>query len=146
MSMQEVAEANKAVVRRFFDEVCNGRRLEVADELFAPEHAYHDPSIPGGGRGPAGIRQSPGPVVPYQQAFSDACWVVEDMVAEGDEVVTRWTGHGIHDGDLPGLPATGKRVVVPGIWINRLAGGRIVESWQVWDTFGMLRQLGAIAS
>jgi predicted ester cyclase len=77
---------------------------------------------------------------------ADACWVVEDMVAEGDEVVTRWPGHGLHDGDLPGLPATGKRVLVPGIWINRLAGGRIVESWQVWDTFGMLRQLGAVPS
>jgi steroid delta-isomerase-like uncharacterized protein len=137
-------KANLAVVRRFFDEVCNGRCLEIADELFAADHRYHDPSIPGVAEGPAGIRQSPGPVVPYQQAFSDAHWHVEDMLAEGDIVVTRWYGTGTQDGDLLGIPAAGRQVLVPGLWVQRFAAGKIIESWQVWDTLGMLQQLGVI--
>jgi steroid delta-isomerase-like uncharacterized protein len=136
--------ANLAPVRRFFDEVCNGRRMEVADELFAVDHRYHDPSIPGVATGPAGIRQNPGPVVPYQSAFSDAHWHVEEMLAEGDTVVTRWYGTGTQDGDLPGIPAAGKQVFVPGLWWQRIVAGKIAESWQVWDTLGMLQQLGVI--
>jgi len=138
------AEANAQVVRRFFDDVCNARKLNVADELFAAGHRYHDPSIPGVADGPAGIRQSPGPVVPYQTAFSDAHWHVEDVLAEGDTVVTRWVGTGTQDGDLLGIPPAGKSVNVPGIWLQKLAGGKIIESWQVWDTLVMLQQLGVI--
>lgn len=137
-------EANTTVVRRFFDEVCNARKLNIADELFAAGHHYHDPSIPGVADGPAGIRQSPGPVVPYQTAFSDAHWHVEDMLAEGDTVITCWVGTGTQDGDLLGIPPAGKSVNVPGIWLQRLTDGRIVESWQVWDTLAMLQQLGVI--
>jgi steroid delta-isomerase-like uncharacterized protein len=136
--------ANLALVRRFFDEVCNGRRLEVAEELFAAEHRYYDPSIPGVARGPIGIQQNPGPVVPYQSAFSDAHWHVEEMLVEGDTVVTRWYGTGTQDGDLPGIPAAGKQVFVPGMWLQRIEAGKIAESWQVWDTLGMLQQLGVI--
>jgi steroid delta-isomerase-like uncharacterized protein len=137
--------ANLALVRRFFEEVCNRRRVEVADELFAANHRYHDPSIPGVADGPAGIRQNPGPVVPYQNAFSNAHWHIEDMLAERDTVVTRWWGSGTQDGDLPGIPATGRQVVVPGLWLQRIADGKIVESWHVWDTLGMLQQLGVIS-
>jgi steroid delta-isomerase-like uncharacterized protein len=137
--------ANLALVRRFFEDVYNGRRLEVADALFAANHRYHDPSIPGVADGPAGIRQTPGPVVPYQQAFSDARWHIEDMLAEGDTVVTRWRGNGTQDGDLPGIPATGRQVEVSGVWLQRITDGTIVESWHVWDALGMLQQLGIIA-
>jgi steroid delta-isomerase-like uncharacterized protein len=136
--------ANLALVRRFFAEVCNGRQLAVADQLFAAHHRYHDPSIPDVADGPAGIRQIPGPVVPYQSAFSDAHWHVEDMLAEGDTVITRWSGTGTQDGDLPGIPAAGRQVFVPGLWWQRIVDGKIVESWQVWDTLGMLQQLGVI--
>jgi steroid delta-isomerase-like uncharacterized protein len=134
--------ANLAVVRRFFDEVCNGRRLDAAAELYAADHGYHDPSIPGVADGPAGIQQNPGPVVPYQSAFSDAHWHVEDMLAEGETVVTRWYGTGSQDGDLLGIPPAGKQVEMPGIWYQHLSGGKIIESWQVWDTLRMLQQLG----
>lgn len=138
--------ANLAVVRRFFEEVCNSRRLDIAGELFAADHRYHDPSIPDVADGPAGIQQNPGPVVPYQSAFSNAHWHVEDMLAEGDTVVTRWYGTGIQDGDLPGTSPAGKQVEVPGIWYQHLVNGKIVESWQVWDTLVMLQQLGVIPS
>jgi steroid delta-isomerase-like uncharacterized protein len=136
--------ANLAVVRRFFDETCNSRHLVVAEELFAANHRYHDPSIPDVAKGPAGITQPSGPVVPYQSAFSNAHWHVQDMLAEGDTVVTRWYGTGTQDGDMPGIPAAGKQVEVPGIWYQHLSDGKIVESWQVWDTLRMLQQLGVI--
>ncbi|HNB51041.1 MAG TPA: ester cyclase [Anaerolineales bacterium] len=138
------SSTNLATVQRFFDEVCNARRLEVANELYDAHHRYYDPSIPGVADGPAGIQQPGGPVVPYQTAFSDAHWHVEEMLVEGDMVVTRWYGTGTQDGDLPGIPPAGKQVNVPGIWYQRLADGKIVESWQVWDTLRMLQQLGVI--
>ena len=138
------ATANAMVVKRFFAEVCNGRQIGAAQALFAPGHRYYDPSIPGVADGPGGIVQPGGPVLPYQSAFSDAHWHVEDVLADRDLVVTRWYGTGVQDGDLPSIPAAGGQVHVPGIWWQRLAGGQIVESWQVWDTLAMLQQLGAI--
>ena len=140
------AAANVATVQRFFAEVCNARELEVAETLFAREHRYYDPSIFGVANGPVGIVQLDGPVRPYQGAFSDAHWHVDDVVAEDDVVVTRWHGTGVQDGDLLGIPAGGAQVHVPGIWWQRLAGGQIVESWQVWDTLAMLQQLGVISA
>jgi steroid delta-isomerase-like uncharacterized protein len=142
MSTQE----NKALVQRFFNEVCNGRKLHVADELFAADHNYQDPSLPGMPLGPAGMKQVVGI---YQTSFPDACWHVNDMLVADDKVVTRWTGTGTHKAELPGnppIPATGKQVSVQGVWIHRVAGGSIVESWNVWDTLGMLQQLGVIPS
>jgi steroid delta-isomerase-like uncharacterized protein len=137
-------EQNKAIARRFFDEVCNARKLEVANELFSADHTYTDPSIPGIPAGPEGQKQL---VSTYQTAFPDAHWHVEDMIAEGDKVVTRWTGSGTHKAVLQGnppIPPTGRQVTVPGVWVHRIAGGKIVESWNVWDTLGMLQQLGVV--
>ena len=116
---------NQSLVRRFFAEVCNGRDLAVADELFAADHAYHDPFIPTG-PGPEGMKQV---IAPYHAAFSDAQWTVEETIATGDTVVSRWTGHRHARRGAAGIPPTGKRVAVPGIWIHRLGGGTIVESW-----------------
>jgi steroid delta-isomerase-like uncharacterized protein len=136
------AEDNKTIVRRFFDEVCNARNLNVADELFAANHIYHDPSVPGAELGPDGMKQT---ISAYQRAFNDAHWAVEETIAAGeDKVVTRWTGKGTHTAELQGISPTGKKVTVPGIWIHRIAGGKIVESWNVWDTLGMLQQLGVV--
>jgi len=137
-------EQNKAIARRFFDEVCNARKLEVANELFSAGHTYTDPSVPGIPAGPEGQKQLVGT---YQTAFPDAHWHVEDMIAEGDKVVTRWTGRGTHKAVLQGnppIPPTGKQVTVRGVWVHRIASGKIVESWNVWDTLGMLQQLGVI--
>ena len=138
------AAENKSLVQRFFNEVCNARKLATADELFAATHTYTDPSSPGIPPGPEGQQQLLGI---YQTSFPDAHWQVEEMFAEGDKVVTRWTARGTHQAELPGnppLPATGKAVTVPGVWIHRISGGQIVESWNVWDTLGMLQQLGVI--
>jgi steroid delta-isomerase-like uncharacterized protein len=137
------AEDNKALVRRFFEEVCNARNLGVADELFTANHTYHDPSSPSIGRGPEGMKQL---MSTYQTAFPDAHWNIDAMLVteDGETVVTRWTGSGTNTSDLPGIPATGKKAMVPGIWIHRFSSGKIVESWNVWDTLGMLQQLGVV--
>jgi steroid delta-isomerase-like uncharacterized protein len=136
-------ENNCAIVARFFEEVCNGRKLAVADELFAANHRYHDPSSPWVGSGPEGMKQLIGA---YQNAFGDATWSVDETLVAGDRVITRWTGRGTHSGDLQGLAATRKTVDVPGVWIHRIEYGKIVESWNVWDTLGMLHQLGVVAA
>jgi steroid delta-isomerase-like uncharacterized protein len=137
-------EQNRALVQRFFAEVCNGRMLEVAEELFATDHRYHDPSSPDIGPGPAGMKQLIGA---YHTGFGDAAWTVQETMDAGqDTVVTRWTGSGTHSGVLLGIVPTGKAVNVPGIWIHRIAGGKIVESQNCWDTLGMLQQLGVVAT
>ena len=131
---------NQSIVARYFNEVCNQRKLAVADEIFVAGHVYHDPSSPWVGNGPEGQKEL---VAVYQAAFPDAHWKVEAMYETGDTVVTRWTGTGTHRGDLQGLAPTGKSVQVAGVWIQRLADGKIVESWNIWDTYGMMQQLGA---
>ncbi len=131
---------NKALATRFFAEVCNGRSMPAADELFAANHVYHDPSSPWVGSGPEGMKQL---TSAYHRAFPDAHWAIDEMWECEDTVITRWTGHGTHRGDLTGLAPTGKSVTVAGIWIHRIADARIVESWNIWDTLGMMQQLGA---
>jgi SnoaL-like polyketide cyclase len=86
------------------------------------------------------------PPAPHSPGYhlNSSFTIIEDQIAEGDTVVTRWTGTGTHQGDLLGMAPTGKPAKVMGIWIHRLAGGKIVESWNVWDTLGMLQQLGVI--
>jgi steroid delta-isomerase-like uncharacterized protein len=79
----------------------------------------------------------------YRRAFPDVHFTVDDMLATGDKVITRWTGQGSHLGALRGLPATGRKVRVSGISIDRLANGLIVETWMNWDTLGLMEQLGA---
>jgi predicted ester cyclase len=83
----------------------------------------------------------------YHRGFPDAHWQVDEMLVANDTVVTRWTGSGTQTGELagnPSIPPTGKKVSVMGVWIHRLLGGKIAESWDVWDTLGMLQQLGVI--
>jgi ketosteroid isomerase-like protein len=129
------------VCRRFFDEVCNARQLRSADALFAEGHVYHDPSSPWVGTGPQGMKDLVGA---YHSAVNDARWEVKDMREAGDVVVTRWTGTGTHTGDLFGIAPTHRRVTVDGIWMQRVTGDRIAESWNAWDMLGLLQQLGVV--
>ena len=71
---------------------------------------------------------------------------IDDQIAEGDRVVSRWTGTGTHQGEFMGVPATGNKVTVTGIGIDRIEGGKIVEHWEQFDAMGMMQQLGAIPS
>jgi len=84
-----------ALARRFIDEMCNGRKLGLADQLFSSDHAYRDPGSPWVGEGPAGMRDVIGT---YQRAVKDARWDVHAMIATGDTVILRWSGSGVHTG------------------------------------------------
>lgn len=136
-----MSTANQALVTRYFEEVCNGRKLQVADEIFAADHAHHDPSAPWVPPGPEGMKQL---VSVYQNGFPDAHWGMDATYEAGDTVIVRWTGTGTHSNDLAGIAPTGKSVNVSAIVIFRIADGKIAESWDVWDTLGMLQQLGVV--
>jgi steroid delta-isomerase-like uncharacterized protein len=101
----------------------------------------HDPSIPEPLRGPDGFKEF---VSTYRAAYSDARVTVDDQIAEGDKVATRWTARGRHDGDLMGVTPTGKQVTISGITLSRLASGKVVEEYTNWDAFGMMQQLGVV--
>lgn len=136
------AEENKVLARRWFEELFNEEKFEVAGEIVAADHALHDPALPDLSTGaPEGTAQI---VSLYHGAFSETHITIEDQIAEGEMVVTRWTGRGTHDGELMGVPPSGNRAEVSGISIDRVSGGRIAETWSAHDTLGMMQQIGAI--
>jgi steroid delta-isomerase-like uncharacterized protein len=136
-----MSEQNKAISRRLVEEAFNEGKLDVIDELVAPDFVNHDPSDPNEIRGPEGLKEF---VRTYRSAFPDIRVTFEDQIAEGDKVVSRWTGRGTHKGELMGMPASGKQATVTGISIDHLEGGKIIETWNNWDTLGMLQQLGVV--
>jgi steroid delta-isomerase-like uncharacterized protein len=133
--------ANKEIVRRLIDGVWKDRNLGLIDELVAQGYVGHDPTQPGPIQGRDGFRQFVGM---YQSAFHDATVTIDELISEGDLVVTRWTGRGTHTGELMEIAPTGKEVTVSGITISRLVGGQIAEEWQLLDALGMLVQLGTV--
>ena len=131
-----------SVVERFTDEAWNGGNLALVDELFAADYVGHDAPRPEPVRGPEGMKDF---LRTYQQAMSDAEITLEDVIIRDDKVVTRWVGRGTHDGLLMGqIPPTGKKVEFAGIRIFRFEAGKIAEGWVVWDTFGLMKQVGVI--
>jgi steroid delta-isomerase-like uncharacterized protein len=135
-------EQNKALVRRYWEEVWNKGNLALLDELIATDFDGHPlPGEPDFGRGPAGQKQLVGM---YRTAFPDLRMTIEDLTAEGDRVVVRWTARGTQTGEMMGIPATGKPTTVTGMFLNRLAAGTIAEGWGNFDALGMLQQLGVI--
>ena len=136
------AEENKDLARRWFEEGFTQGNLDVADELFAADYVNHN-ALPGQGTGPAGTKHN---VIMLRSAFPDLETNVEDQIAEGDKVATRWTLSGTHHGELMGAAPTGNRVTVTGIIIFRVAGGKAVEGWLNWDTLSLMQQIGAIPS
>ncbi len=137
-------ESNKAVSRRFLEEVASRGKLAVADEIIAPDHVNRGPgALPGLPVGPEGSKQL---VRVFRNAFPDIQFTLDEQIAEGDKVVTRWTAHGRHQGELAGIPPTGKSSTVTGMGVDRIVNGKIVESWGIFDQFGMMQQLGVIPS
>src|SRR5262249_4280834 len=125
-------EANKALVRRYLDEVWNARRLDAADELVAPGYV----ALPGEKRGPDSARAL---VELFLGAFPDFSINVVDVVAEGAQVVVRYEFEGTHRGHWLGVAATGRRVTVAGVTIYRLAEQRIAETWFLYDAMRLLQ-------
>ncbi len=80
----------------------------------------------------------------YRRAFPDTQFVIDEQIAEGDRVMTRWTAHGTHKGEFPGIPVTGRKAEVSGVQVDRFVNGKIVETWSVFDQLGLMQQLGAV--
>lgn len=134
------SEENKALMGRFLEEVFNKKNLAAIDEFIAPDQVDHTlpaflPSTPEGTKRAIDM---------FLKAFPDVQLTVEDMVAEGDRVVTRYTSRGSQKGAFMGIPPTGKQMTVSSIIIARFADGKIVEEWGLDDQMGMLQQLGII--
>jgi steroid delta-isomerase-like uncharacterized protein len=133
-------EENKAIVRRFLEEVVNKGNQTVADELVASDFIDHNP-LPGLSPTNEGFKQS---FVIFRTAVPDLRYAIDDLIAEGDKVAVRWTATGTNKGEMFGMPATGRQVTVAGVDVFRLARGRLVELWLSWDQLGMMQQLGII--
>jgi len=133
---------NKAAARRLYEEAFGQGKTEVVDEVLRPDFVCHDPNSETGEiRGADTIK---GEIEYFRQAVPDLTYTVEDQVAEGDKVTTRYTLGGTHQGEFFGVPGSGKRVEVSGINIDRFEGGKMVEEWASYDLLGGLRQIGAI--
>jgi len=133
-------EENKAIARRDFEEIWNKGNLGTVDEICAADGVGHiagSPDI-------HSLEDYKQYVTMHRNAFPDIHFTIEDEIAQGDKVVTRWTCTGTHRGELMGIAPTGKLGTITGITIYRFSGGKIQESWSNWDDLGMLQQLGIV--
>lgn len=135
-----MSEQNKKIAQHVIEEVLNRRNYAAADELLASDFVGH--TQPQDIEGAEGLKQF---FIALHQAFPDFHCTVEDQIAEGDRVVTRWTARGTHRDEFMGIPATGEQGEVAGIYIDRIINGKIIETWTEWDALGMMQQLGAIS-
>ena len=134
------SEQNKAIVRRFYEEIDKGN-IAILDELVAENYIDHSPPpFPGLASGREGLKQA---FRIFQQA-TPGKHHIDDQIAEGDKVVTRLTSVGRHEGDLPGAPRTGNEMKMTSITIHRLADGKLVEKWSEKDMIALLQQIGVM--
>ena len=133
--------ANEALVRRWFDEFANGGDLALAAELVAPDHVQHDTLVPAAADGPGGQHRM---LLAFRTGFPDLHFAVEDVVADAETVVVRWTLRGTHRGDFSGLAPSGSAATLPGTSIFRVEGGQIAETWVTYDSHWLLLQIGDV--
>ena len=132
-------EENRAVVRRYYEDVLGDGQLSLLQELAVPNYHEHDP-LPGQTDGRAGLKQR---VEMLRSAFRPQ-FTLEDIIAEGDRVAVRWTNRGIHVGEFMGIPPTQRAFAIAGIDIHRLENGKLAEHWHVVDVLSQLQQLGVL--
>jgi predicted ester cyclase len=135
--------ANRLIGRRVLLELWGAGKLEVADELYAPPYVDHVSRGPESGRvmGPQGIKQA---VVLFRTAFPDLTYTVHQEIAQGDLVMTRFSARGTQKGQFLGVVPTGREVHYTGMDLNRIVGGKIVESWVNYDALALLQQIGLV--
>ena len=131
---------NTATVGKFVEEVINLGRLDAADELVEEDFVELDP-LPGQRQGREGLKEV---IAMMRSAFPDIHWVIDETVAAGDKVASRFTWTGTHQGAFLGIPATNKGVTVHGVVIDRLSAGKMADSRILMDTFSLMQQLGVI--
>ena len=138
---QEIAAANKELVRRFYGEVYVNWNMAMADEVISPQFTSHDwPE--GGPTGPKAFRHYYSAI---RSALADARYEVDDLIAERDRVVVRWRLLGIHIGAFRGIAPTGRPITLRGIANYRVQDGKLMERWVVSDLYGALRESGALS-
>ena len=135
-------EANKALVQRDFEEVWNQGNLDAVDEIFAAHFTFHLPDTEA-----TGIESHKEYISMLRSIYPDLHYTVEDLIAEGDRVVARWTFRGTYQDSPENAPADiiGKQITTTGISIYRVAGGQIHEDWTNWDALGLYQQLGVVS-
>jgi predicted ester cyclase len=143
MSDERTLAANKLIGRRVLVELWGEGKLEVADELYAPDYVDHVGRGPEASRvaGPTGIKQA---VTLFRTAFRDLRYTVEAQIAEGELVLSRFSASGTQTGPFMGAPPSGKSVTYTGMDLNRIVRGKIVESWVNYDALALLQQLGLV--
>ena len=134
-----MSDQNKELMRRAVEEIWNQRKFDLLDQYVASDFVIHTPREDIHGRDGAGQLFST-----LYQAFPDLHFAIEDQIADGDRVVTRWTATGTHQGEFHGIAATNKPVRLAGTDIDRIANGKAVECWTTTDDLGLLQQLGAV--
>jgi steroid delta-isomerase-like uncharacterized protein len=134
------AEENKAIVERFW-KVWEEGNIDLVDELLAADHVNHNPATPDQPAGAEGVREV---VTMFRSAMPDLKVVIEDMIAEGDKVVVRYTLEGTHEGELFGVPPTGRRLSIKSIAVERVSEGKLREHWRITDSLDMMQQLGVV--
>jgi len=133
-------EENKSLSRRFLEEVWNKGNLALVDELLATDHVYRGPS----GKDVHGREEYKQRVSEIRSAFPDIHITIDDVIAEGDKIAYRWTATATHKGEFRGIQPTGKKMTIWGIFFEHIVDGKFVESWERYDTLGLMRQLGVI--
>ncbi len=129
---------NKAVVRRVFESFNRGELDEAARNI-GSDYVYHGPAAEL--RGPEGWKQVAGM---YRSAFPDVICTIDEQIAEGDVVVTRFTARGTHRGELAGVAGSGRTVTVPVVSITRVIGGKLVDEFEVFDQLAMFQAIGTL--
>lgn len=141
--MANTSTPNQTVVQRVYQEIWSQGRADAAESLFTATYKNHDPATPGRTLDRAGFL---GLVAMFRASIPDLAFTITEQVAAGDRVTTHWCATGTHTGaPLFGAPATGRPARVEGLTLSRFAEGRIDEDLVVWDTLGLLRQLGLAA-
>lgn len=135
------AEENKWIVRRYYDEVFTQRNLAALDELFAPDFVGHSATY-----GDYTLADMRGGITHEHEDMPTDETTIEEQIAEGDRVVTRWRYRWLHTLSLFGERPTGQWIAMEGVHIDRLAGGRIIERWEIKDFWGVVSHLGGKAT
>jgi steroid delta-isomerase-like uncharacterized protein len=136
----DASEQNKATARAVF-EIWNTGETERLDALVASHVVHHDPHDPNSDDGLVGLKRT---IERNREAFPDMHLTVEDQVAEGDKVATRWRGEMTHTGKIAGIDPTGRRVTIAGMALERFEDGKIVEGWRNIDVLSLYQQIGAL--
>jgi steroid delta-isomerase-like uncharacterized protein len=133
-------DRNKKTVSRYYADVLNGGEVDLLDEIAVEDYVENDP-LPGQGNGRADFKRR---VETLRSAFAPITFRVEDVIAEGDRVVVRWSSTGKHSGEFLGIPPTDREYTINGIDIHACRDGRLAEHWHVVDQLSQLQQLGLV--